>query len=203
MDYSPISILAIFCTLLKFSLEEVTYEDIQRDRENVIETLLKANPLIQRSHFSLLQPKGSRVVNVTEEESMLETIVLIHFTIARIENIDAETQTMTFSAFGVLAWYDGSLIWNRTNGLYGFEMDQKTVWTPGLVEESTLEAESMDNKILLNHTGIIMQLILKRYTIPCSVDILGFPFDSHVCHFNMSVPFPWLRRLDITLIIIN
>ena len=173
----------------------VTYEDIQRERQKVIEKLLQTDPTLKGSHFSPLQPRGSQVVNVTEEELMLETHVFIHVTVTRIENVDADSQTITFSAYRILVWLDESLTWNGTAGLYSFEVDPKVVWTPELAEESVIDTVTMMDKVLANYTGVMMQLTQKKYTVPCTVHILEFPFDSHVCHFNISAPYSWLRRL--------
>lgn len=146
-------------------------------------------------------PLGSRVVQFLHEEEILfqkfVTDVSILVYVARIDFMDIESQSLTFAALVNLTWWDLSLRWDPTKDfpLKQIMMDIKNIWNPYILPEDIQnfvfipdnnQVNNKQYKVLVQYNGFCENSFWATFTVPCSVNVMTFPFDIHKCHLKLS-----------------
>lgn len=157
--------------------------------------VMKSGKLKNRS--SQHAPPGGSAIKVDDDGVVFfETDVQVIVSVTRIDIMDVDSQTLKFAAEVALGWQDTNFQWeyNKTTfPVYSMLMENDKFWTPELMPEGIIAYDYIPSGIQptlsLFYYGAFISKVVATITVPCDVEVLTYPFDTHHCHLNFIQPF--------------
>ncbi|XP_077992175.1 neuronal acetylcholine receptor subunit alpha-2-like [Glandiceps talaboti] len=129
-----------------------------------------------------------------------EELVTVQFSLVLYQIIDVDERQQIFKAtiWAGQFWIDPRLQWNPSqyNGTSKVVIPTEWIWRPDIVLYNSVSDNyqiPMTEKTAVNSDGSILFYPVALVEIPCTLDIVYFPFDKQTCTFEFG---PWSSPKD-------
>lgn len=104
-----------------------------------------------------------------------------------INSLDIVSGKLLSPGYIVASWTDGLLPWNSSEfgGIDQLSMTPDEIWLPSFVQFGANEAEFIINSAWVRSNGTVVLILAGVFEAVCKLDVLHFPFDEHVCVFEI------------------
>ncbi|XP_052791358.1 5-hydroxytryptamine receptor 3A-like [Mya arenaria] len=112
-----------------------------------------------------------------------------------LDSFDLSTGEIVCNLYFLISWRDELIAWNplEHGNITGFTVPKGKLWTPKIVlngQTSNSEASLIDSDFSPSYVWFNGELLLApagKYRALCQLDTKYYPFDKHLCSFDVSV----------------
>ena len=104
-----------------------------------------------------------------------------------IYNLDIISGKLLSPGYLIASWTDEQLIWNSTdfNGIEQFSVSATSIWVPSFVQFGADDGKIDVAPVWVCSNGTVVWLLGGLFEAFCKLDILHYPFDEHLCVFEI------------------